>query len=298
MTGFLEYPIDLRTGVPMQRSVGAFRRLQSQCLLGIVDAIWDLDVPDGDAARALTIKHAPGTSLLLMAQYRAPVQVRHRDLELPVKCAIQIQAHAATLRPTGALGVIIVCLRADAASQIFDAPLGEFAGANVHLGSLFSAGDVSTCDDVLASARSSLERMRTVEAFLLRRLRPRSDSLACHVAQSLRRDPTLQVDSLASNLGFSARHLARSFNATFGIGPKQFSRLARFEKMMEQRRNGLSWAQVAYACGLSDQAHLVKEFKSIAGERPTEFFGRELSVGTGGMTAANFVVQHDGGERR
>nr|WP_249127770.1 helix-turn-helix domain-containing protein [Bradyrhizobium lablabi] len=133
--------------------------------------------------------------------------------------------------------------------------------------------------------------MATVEAFLLRRLRPKSDDLACHVAQSLRRNPALQVESLASKLGFSARHLARSFNAAFGMGPKYFSRLARFEKMLTARRNGLSWAQVACACGLSDQAHLVREFKAIVGERPTEFFARELVFGTGGLRQANFVVQ-------
>lgn len=295
MTGFLEYPIKLRTGAAAQGVAGAFRCLRSRCLVGIVDSIWDIDIPDGGVARTLTIKHAPSTSLVLLAQYRSPVQFRHRDRDLPAKCAIHIQAHAATLRPTGALGVLIVCLRPDAVSQIVDASLGQFADTSIHMTNLFSAGDVSTCDDMLAAARSSRERMATVEAFLLRRLRPRSDSLAGHVAQSLRQDPNLHVESLASRLGFSARHLARSFHEMFGMGPKQFSRLARFERMMAERRNGLSWAQVACACGLSDQAHLVREFKAIAGERPTEFFGRELSFGAGAAGQANFVVQRDDG---
>jgi AraC-like DNA-binding protein len=294
VNGLREYPIDLRTGAPVRERIGSFRCLRSQCLVGIVDSIWDIDVPDGDAARMLTIKHAPSTSLVFLAQYRAPVQMRHRDRDLPAKCAIHIQAHAATLRPTGALGVLIVCLRPDAVSQIVDASLGEFADTSIHMKNLFSAGDVSACDDMLATASSSLERMATIEAFLLRRLRPRSESLAYHVARNLRRDPTLQVENLAAELGFSARHLARSFNAAFGMGPKQFSRLARFEKMMAARRNGLSWAEVACACGLSDQAHLIKEFRAIAGEPPTDFFGRELSFAAGGMGQANFVIQRDG----
>jgi AraC-like DNA-binding protein len=291
VTGFLEYPIELRTGTSAQGIAGALRCLRSRCLVGIVDSIWDIDIPDGDAARTLTIKHAPSTSLVLLAQYRAPVQIRHRGHDLPAKCAIHIQAHAATLRPTGALGVLIVCLRPDAVSQVVDGSLGEFADTSIHMKNLFSAGDVSTCDEMLADAGSSRERMATVEAFLLRRLRPRSDSLAGHVAQSLRKNPALQVERLASRLGFSARHLARSFNAAFGMGPKHFSRLARFEKIMTARRDGLSWAQVACACGLSDQAHLVKEFKAIVGERPTEFFARELAFGTAGMRQPNFVVQ-------
>jgi AraC-like DNA-binding protein len=60
----------------------------------------------------------------------------------------------------------------------------------------------------------------------------------------------------------------------------------------------LSWAQVACACGLTDQAHLVKEFKSMAGELPTEFFAEELRMAAGQMSEANFVVRHTREEDR
>jgi len=293
---FVEYPIGIQATPPAQKGVGAFRRFRSRPLADIVDAIWDLDIPDGDAARTLTIKRAPGTSVLLMAQYRAPVLVRHRNRDLPTKCATQIQTHAVTLRPRGALGVVIVCLRPDAASRIVGTPLGEFADADIHLGNLFSAGEVSTCDDMLADARNSSERIATVESFLLRRLRPQPDNLACRAASYLRSNPALPVQELASKLGLSARHLSRSFNAMFGFGPKQFARLARFEKIMAEHRNGLSWAQVACACGLADQAHLIREFKNIVGELPTEFFAQELRSGTGKISEANFVIQHARGE--
>ena len=91
-----------------------------------------------------------------------------------------------------------------------------------------------------------------------------------------RKNPTMQMHSLAAKLGCSARHLSRVFNAAFGVGPKRFARLARFQKILAERRNGRSWAQVAYACGLTDQAHLVREFQDIVGEAPTDFFTHEL----------------------
>jgi AraC-like DNA-binding protein len=185
-----------------------------------------MDIPDSDVARALAIKYAPSTSLLLMAQYRAPVVVRQRDRDLPSKCATQIQASSVTLQPTGALGFVIVCLRPDAASRIVDAPLGQFANANIHLGNVFSRGDVSTCDEMLAEARSSPERIATVAAFLLHRLRPQRDSLVCRAASYLRSDPTLPLRQLASMLSIGVRHLSRTFNATFGMTPKWFARVA------------------------------------------------------------------------
>jgi AraC-like DNA-binding protein len=54
-------------------------------------------------------------------------------------------------------------------------------------------------------------------------------------------------------LAVSTRHLSRTFNATFGITPKRFARLARIEKIVAERRNGLSRAQVACVCDLTDQ---------------------------------------------
>jgi AraC-like DNA-binding protein len=191
--------------------------------------------------------------------------------------------------PNGALGLIIVCLRPEAASRIVGMSLGDFANGNIHLASIFRSCEVSICDDMLAQAHTSSERIATVESFLLRHVRPYRDDIACRAVSYLRRNPTLSVSELATKLSVSSRHLARSFNSTLGVGPKQFARLARFENMVTQHRSGLSWAQVAAACGLTDQPHLIKEFRSLTGELPTEFFARELPMMMPGE--ANFVVQ-------
>lgn len=272
---------------------GALRCFRSASLCDVVEAIWDLDIPDGDLARALTIKCAPSTSLQLIGQYRTPAGIFQRTQLLPTKCATQIQSDAVTLHPKGALGVVIVCIRPDAASSIVEAPTESFAGTNVHLGDLFGAREVEMCDELLAAAQTSEERIAGVHAFLLRRIRPRRDSLANRAALYLRRDPTMQMQSLAAELGASTRHLSRSFAAAFGIGPKRFARLVRFQKIMEQRRSGQSWAEVAQACGFSDQAHLVNEFHDIVGQSPTEFFTREIRLDQG-IGECNLIVQRAG----
>jgi AraC-like DNA-binding protein len=289
---FVEFPIGARADAAAPAGVGTLSCLRSFLVPDIVEAIWDCDIPDDDFAKALTIKCAPGTSLWLMGHYRAPAEMRQGTRLLPAKCATQIRSHALTVRPTGALGIIIVCLRADAVSRISEVPLREFANANIQLEGLFSAREVATCNDMLAQARTSKERIAGVHSFLLRHLRSHIDSLASRAALHLRADPTMQMHSLAAKLGFSARHVARVFNAFFGISPKRFARLARFQKMLSERRNGLSWAQVAHACGLTDQAHLINEFQDIVGESPGEFFARELRTGAAGVDQANLIIQH------
>jgi AraC-like DNA-binding protein len=288
---FVEYQIGVGANAPAHEGVGILRCYRSPSLSDVIEAIWECDIPDGDLARALTIKSAPGTSLQLIGQYRAPAKIYQRTELLPAKCATHIQSHAVTLRPTGALGVIIVCLRSHAASRIVQAPLREFANANLYLGELFSACEVAMCDDLLGAAQTSEERIAGIQAFLLRHLRPHTDSLANRAALYLSKDPTMQMSYLAAKLGSSSRHLSRSFNAAFGVSPKRFARLARFQKILAERRNGRSWAQVAYACGLTDQAHLVSEFQDIVGEAPRDFFTREVCIGAKGMNETNLIIQ-------
>ena len=85
------------------------------------------------------------------------------------------------------------------------------------------------------------------------------------------------MGKLASVLDISERHLSRGFRATFGISPKQYARLARIEKVIAARKSGLGWADVAYACGFTDQAHLIHDFGTIVGGTPAEFFGAARS---------------------
>ena len=291
MSSFAEYPIQLQALNPQHASRGAFRCFRPKLLADVVDAIWDWDVPEEFIAKSLTIKQAPGTSLLLMAKYRSEVRARHLNKVLPLKWATQIQEGTLCLQPSGALGAIVVCLRPESASRIVGAFLREFGNTAVDLRDLFPSSSVSTCEELLATARTSSERIELVESALFHRLRPQLDLTAQHAAFILRSDPTIPLHRLASELDVSERQLSRTFNRTFGLGLKRFARLTRIERIVALRHTGLSWAEVAYATDMSDQAHLVKEFKSIVGETPLHFFGQGRDSNFVIMRGANFVVQ-------
>ena len=287
-----DLPIGAAANASAGGGIGIVKCFRPAPLSDVVEAIWDCDIPDPSFAKALTIKCAPGTSLWLMGQYRTPAEVRHGTQLLPIKCATQIQSQTVTVHPKGALGLLVVCLRSDAASRIVEAPLREFVDANIHLGGLFGSREVATCDDMLASARTSKERLSGIHSFLLQRIRPQTDSLANRAALHLRRNPTMQMHSIATKLDVSTRHLSRAFNAAFGTSPKRFARLARFQRILAERRNGQSWAQIAYACGLTDQAHLIREFQDIVGASPTDFFTHELRIDATAASEASLIVQH------
>jgi len=191
--------------------------------------------------------------------------------------------------------MIVVSLRPDAARRVVGSPLGDFANANISLPDLFGADEATMCSELLATARTSAGRVGTVAAFLLRRLRPPADSIASRAAANLRRDPTLQMSTLAAALNISPRHLGRTFRSAFGMSPKYFARLARIETIIRQRQRGLAWAEIAYACGLADQAHLIREFGALVGERPADFFAKSSRWTSSLPVHGHFIVRPMGG---
>jgi AraC-like DNA-binding protein len=236
----------------------------------VVDSIWDIDLPDPELAQSVSFKVLPAASPTLCIHYRAPTGSDQRVN--PGSCRQRItgvQTRTITIRPTGPIGAIIVHLKPEAASFLTGCGLKEFTDANVGLRDLFSPSATSRIEDMLSSAKNGLERSQIVQHFLLGRIRrDLVDALVRHAVLELLHDPSCSQRSLASYLDISERQLSRRFHAMVGTSVKRFARITRFGKAVATRRRGMSWSEISYACGYSDQAHLVREFKLIAGRPP------------------------------
>jgi AraC-like DNA-binding protein len=256
----------------------AYKIFRPSSLGDIVEVIGDLDIADAEMAKALTFRHAPSTSIHLIAQYRSPAHANWqfgpdcRSLHEPILLAMQNRAGIVNVRPTGPLGIIIVGLRPEAAARILGGALGKFGNTKIDLKDVFNVRDVELLEERLAEAKDSAERVAHVESFLMRCVRDAEPELAAYrAARYLRHSPAIPVQQVAWKLDISERRLHRSFRTTFGIGPKQFARIVRVQKVLAARRNGFDWADIAYACGYADQAHMIKDFGGIVGQSPRAF---------------------------
>lgn len=89
----------------------------------------------------------------------------------------------------------------------------------------------------------------------------------------------VSVRDLAAEVGWSRQHLTRRFRDEFGTGPKVAARILRFERarrLLQSPPPRLPLAEIALACGYSDQAHLNRDFARLAGCPPTEWLAGEL----------------------
>jgi AraC-like DNA-binding protein len=88
----------------------------------------------------------------------------------------------------------------------------------------------------------------------------------------------IEVGALASEVGWSRRHLAQRFQQELGLAPKVAGRVLRFDRarllLGRPARPGI--AAVAARCGYYDQAHLTRDFRELAGMSPTAWLAEQL----------------------
>jgi AraC-like DNA-binding protein len=183
------------------------------------------------------------------------------------------------------------------ARRLLGLPMSELARRVVALGDVLGSARAAALVERLHDAPDWDARFGLLDAFLLERL-----EAAAPVAPELehawaRLDATagaLPIARLAAEVGWSRRHLAARFTSEVGLPPKAVARILRFARVTDtlHARGGSGLAEIAYAAGYADQAHLNRDFRAFAGTTPTDYAARLLPDG-GGVTAAEFPNVQD-----
>ncbi|MGW7572675.1 helix-turn-helix domain-containing protein [Streptomyces sp. NPDC054765] len=142
----------------------------------------------------------------------------------------------------------------------------------------------------LRTARSWPERFALLDTYLLSCLSgaPRGSGLgpapeAVRAWRLLARSGgAAPVAALAADVGWSPRHLTARFRQETGLTPKTAARVIRFDRA--RRLLGAAagsgtpvlLADLAVRCGYFDQAHLAREFRSLAGCPPSQWLAEEF----------------------
>lgn len=102
----------------------------------------------------------------------------------------------------------------------------------------------------------------------LHKLQPRAGAL--RFAQALAQQGGLRGEDGAPPAGWSERAWQRACQAELGLSPKRLQRLVRLHASVRVRfaHPGLGWAALAAEGGYCDQAHLAREYRSLAGVTP------------------------------
>lgn len=243
------------SGVPEQRAEPC---VPGTALILALEHDWWIGTGDGPVRR--TTSFAGGVSL-------TPAVSRHEG---------RTHALQVDLSPLGTLAVLGV-------------PGAALAGEVVDLEDLVGGREAGLLVERLSGTDGWPARFALLQDWIAARVRhapaPRAD-----VAWAVRRihatGGRVPIAELQRELGCSRRHLSSRVREAVGVGPKAYARLVRFDRAQHLLRStGLDLGGVAAACGYSDQAHLTREVRTLAGTTPGAFRA-EAAVAAAGPPAA------------
>lgn len=180
-------------------------------------------------------------------------------------------------------GAVDLKLSPLAARAVLGMDLATLEGGCVALGDALGCAGQRLADG-LRDAPDWDRRFDVLERWLLRRLAagPSVDPVVARAfALLVASQGRLRVGPMCGELGVSPRHLTRRFTAQIGLGPKAVARQVRFASVRRrlQAPGEVSWAELALAAGYVDQAHLIRDFRELAGITPTQFLARRIPQG-------------------
>ncbi|WP_164117401.1 helix-turn-helix transcriptional regulator [Sphingorhabdus sp. Alg239-R122] len=137
----------------------------------------------------------------------------------------------------------------------------------VHFSASLKAAEASHVHDVAAALASDIRQFSRNMSF--------AETPENAALDILRRcGGRIRTRAIARTLEISERHLRRRFSCAFGQSPKSYARHLRVTgtALHADKLESPDWAQLAYASGFHDQAHMINEFKALIGLTPQSLY--------------------------
>lgn len=176
---------------------------------------------------------------------------------------------------TGNVRLYGVRFRTGGALPFTEVPCHELTSTVIPLDTLWGAFAVEARER-LAETLTPRKGFQVLETLLLRRF-----------GRQLRADPRLEtalhalahaetpprITELAASLNISRKHLDRLFGRHVGLSPSTYTRIARLHRAIAiaDRHPAGNWAGIALDAGYHDQAHLIHDFRALAGMTPEQY---------------------------
>ncbi|GAB2932873.1 AraC family transcriptional regulator [Micromonospora polyrhachis] len=187
---------------------------------------------------------------------------------------------AAELRQEGCTRGVWLTLSPLGASALLGLPASALAGDIVDLADVAPA--LADLPEGLTGCRSWAQRRALVERSLLTALARHGERANRYELRAVLTalSGTTRVQEAAQMLGCSRRHLSSTVRTEFGVTPKEYQRLVRFEsargRLVAAAGAGkVGLAVVAAASGFADQAHFTREWRAMTGYTPIEWLRAE-----------------------
>lgn len=251
----------------------SFRIIQpSSVLKPYIRYYWILQDDSADTVSERTLP----TGCIQMVFHKGKQLLSVREKELQPQHFICGQATGFTdIRSTGNIEMIVVVFQPYAPKVFFETPIHLFRGENVAIEDVEDR-ELAVLSRKIRDTENNEVCIQLIEQFLYHRLSALPEYTMRRLSSALseiNHRPQVDLSLLADTACLSTKQFSRIFVEYVGTSPKDFIRIVRVQRALftMQRNPQMSFAQVAYSCGFSDQSHMIKEFKLFSGYTPQEY---------------------------
>ncbi len=225
----------------------------------------------------------PSRHVHLIVSLGAPIEILHMPNSFQragcfTAFVCGLQDAPARVRRDGSIELLHVFIEPVGARVILGLSGTELASRVFALSDLWGRRRSAELVERLSEAPSWQRRFDVLDDMFTRTLaRVDYSARLLRAWQDLAADGRIPIDELARRTGWSRQHLAASFRLEFGVTPGTARRIFRFEhacRLLKTARPRL--ADVAAACGYHDQAHMTREWNTLAGCAPRTWIANEL----------------------
>lgn len=224
-----------------------------------------------------------------------------------IKASEFIPIHKATIIPPQlditlmrgkSMKAVMVKFKQGGFFRLFKIPFTEFNNECHNARTVLGKSFAILHESILNAENVDL-KVRLVEAFLLKKAASSSSSMPIDriIDHIFINNGNIPIMDLASNACMSIRQLQRKFLEQFGLSPKHYSRLIRFNNAhrMKILSPDLTWGEISIRCGYFDQMHMIRDFKSIAALNPCQLDTKAsqshlLTLSSGAASCNNLIL--------
>lgn len=175
----------------------------------------------------------------------------------------------------GETEMIVVVFQPHTSKLFFNHPISLFRNLNISIIEIEDK-ELIELSNRIEDSMNNETCIKFIESFLLNKIIVNTSYYLprlSEIIKSVNSNPDISTKELAHIACLCEKQFCRVFSDNVGLSPKEFLRVIRIQRAISILQNSpkVSFAELAYDCGFTDQSHMIKEFKQFSGYTPKEF---------------------------
>ncbi|AUQ25091.1 helix-turn-helix domain-containing protein [Dickeya zeae] len=134
--------------------------------------------------------------------------------------------------------------------------------------------DARLAFEQIVQERNFSRQISLFNAHFMPRLVRKSSSVTTSIIRAMvQQKGNIRIDQLETLTGYTCRTIQRQFRQDTGLSPKAFSRILRGQSALHciHSQEDISFSNLAFDLGFSDQSHFLREFKKFVSITPCDY---------------------------